>query len=438
MKFSTGGKAHEPQGMIRCNSEADSIVWMKEEKLCAFLVRMYCIKLGSKLWNSISGAFSFFAPGTCKGRHVILTEYEWMRRAIELAKQGEGWTSPNPLVGAVIVKQGQIIGEGYHARYGEYHAERNALMACTEPAEGADLYVTLEPCCHYGKQPPCVEAIVQAGIRRVFVGSDDPNPLVAGKGIRYLRERGITVETHVLKEECDRLNPVFFHYIRKKTPYVVMKYAMTMDGKIAAYTGASKWVTGEQARANVQQERHRYRGIMVGVGTVLADDPMLSCRMPGGRNPVRIICDTHLRTPLSSQVVKTAKEISTILAVCETDKSRYQPYQEAGCQILTLPDSDGHLDLNALMEKLGEERIDSVLLEGGGTLNWAALKSGIVREVHAYMAPKLFGGSEAKTPVEGQGVPDPAEAVHLKVREIRHLGEDLLIESEVQDVYGNC
>ena len=162
-----------------------------------------------------------------------MTEYEWMRRAIELAKQGEGWTSPNPLVGAVIVKQGQIIGEGYHARYGEYHAERNALMACTEPAEGADLYVTLEPCCHYGKQPPCVEAIVQAGIRRVFVGSDDPNPLVAGKGIRYLRERGITVETHVLKEECDRLNPVFFHYIRKKTPYVVMKYAMTMDGKIA-------------------------------------------------------------------------------------------------------------------------------------------------------------------------------------------------------------
>ena len=153
---------------------------------------------------------------------------------------------------------------------------------------------------------------------------------------------------------------------------------------------------------------------------------------------MRIICDTHLRTPLSSQVVKTAKEISTILAVCETDKSRYRPYQEAGCQILTLPDSDGHLDLNALMEKLGEERIDSVLLEGGGTLNWAALKSGIVREVHAYMAPKLFGGSEAKTPVEGQGVPDPAEAVHLKVREIRHLGEDLLIESEVQDVYGNC
>ena len=213
---------------------------------------------------------------------------------------------------------------------------------------------------------------------------------------------------------------------------------MTLDGKIAAYTGASKWVTGEEARAYVQQERHRYRGIMVGVGTVLADDPMLNCRMPGGRNPVRIICDTHLRTPLTSRIVRTAKEISTILAVCETDRARYQPYEEAGCRILTIPQTDGHVDLKLLMKKLGEEQIDSILLEGGGTLNWAALKSGIVREVHTYVAPKLFGGAEAKTPVEGQGVADPAEAVHLKIKEIRHLGEDLLIESEVQDVYGNC
>ena len=367
-----------------------------------------------------------------------MTDQEYMRRAIELAKRGEGWTSPNPLVGAVIVKNDRIIGEGYHARYGEYHAERNALRACLEPAEGADLYVTLEPCCHYGKQPPCVDAILEAGIRRVVVGSGDPNPLVAGKGIAILRAHGIEVTEHVLREDCDRLNRVFFHYITTKRPFVSMKYAMTLDGKIAAYTGASKWVTGEEARAYVQQERHRYRGIMVGVGTVLADDPMLNCRMPGGRNPVRIICDTHLRTPLTSRIVRTAKEISTILAVCETDRARYQPYEEAGCRILTLPQTDGHVDLKLLMKKLGEEQIDSILLEGGGTLNWAAFKSGIVREVHTYVAPKLFGGAEAKTPVEGQGVADPAEAVHLKIKEIRHLGEDLLIESEVQDVYGNC
>lgn len=369
-----------------------------------------------------------------------MTDEEYMKRAIELARQGEGFTSPNPLVGAVVVKHGKIIGEGYHARYGEAHAERNALKHCMETAKGGDLYVTLEPCCHYGKQPPCVEAIVQAGIRRVFVGSDDPNPLVAGKGIRYLRERGIVVETHVLKEECDRLNPIFFHYIQTQTPYVVMKYAMTMDGKIAAYTGASKWVTGEEARNEVQRERHRYRGIMVGVGTVLADDPMLNCRMPGGRNPVRIICDTHLRTPITAKVVATAREIPTILAVCVPDegKTRYQPYKEAGCQILEVPQKDGHVDLLACMEKLGAMQIDSILLEGGGTLNWAALESGIVREVHAYVAPKLFGGALAKTPVEGEGVSDPSEAVRLNIRKIKQLGEDLLIESEVQHVYRDC
>lgn len=366
---------------------------------------------------------------------------EYMKRAIELAKLGEGWTSPNPLVGAVVVKEGAILGEGYHKRYGGLHAERNALKNCMERAKGADLYVTLEPCCHYGKQPPCVEVIVQAGIRRVFVGSDDPNPLVAGKGIRYLKEHGIQVETHVLKEECDKLNPIFFHYIQKKTPYVVMKYAMTLDGKIAAYTGASKWVTGEAARSYVQRERHRYRGIMVGVGTVLADDPMLNCRMPGGRNPVRIICDTHLRTPITAKIVQTANEIPTILAVGAADAAdpkKTNPYEAAGCRIAEVSEKDGHVDLSALMKQLGELQIDSILLEGGGTLNWAALKCGIVQEVHAYVAPKLFGGKEAKTPVEGLGVSDPLEAIPLKIREIQKLGADLLIESEVQDVYRNC
>lgn len=367
-----------------------------------------------------------------------MTDEDYMKRAIELAKLGEGWTSPNPLVGAVVVKEGEILGEGFHERYGDLHAERNALKACKKSAKGADLYVTLEPCCHYGKQPPCVEAIAEAGIRRVFVGSDDLNPLVAGKGIRYLREHGIQVETHVLKEECDRLNPIFFHYIRKKTPYVVMKYAMTLDGKIAAHTGASKWVTGEEARSYVQRERHRYRGIMVGVGTVLADDPLLSCRLPEGRNPVRIICDTSLRTPVMARVVQTANKIPTILAVCVEDENRFQPYEKAGCKILTIPKKNGHVDLSVLMMRLGEMQIDSILLEGGGTLNWAALTSGIVQEVHAYVAPKFFGGRDAKTPVEGLGVADPSEAVPLKIKEIRTFGEDLLIEGEVQDVYRDC
>ena len=249
-----------------------------------------------------------------------MTDEQYMRRAIELAKRGMGYTSPNPMVGAVIVKDGRIIGEGWHERYGELHAERNALKHCKESPQGADMYVTLEPCCHHGKQPPCVEAVIEAGIKRVYVGSDDPNPLVAGGGIKILKEHGIEVVTQVLKDECDRLNEVFFYFIQTRRPYVAMKYAMTMDGKIATYSGLSKWITGEKAREHVQNLRHRYKAIMAGIGTVLADDPLLTCRIEGGVNPIRIICDTHLKPPPESQIVNTAKEVPTIVAVSE----RYQ------------------------------------------------------------------------------------------------------------------
>ena len=356
----------------------------------------------------------------------------YMKIALQLAEKGWGWTSPNPMVGAVIVKNGKIIGQGWHEKYGQLHAERNALAACTESPEGGTIYVTLEPCCHYGKQPPCVNAIIDAGIQRVVTGSGDPNPLVSGRGIQMLREHGIAVTEHVLQEDCDRLNEVFFHYILTKRPFVVMKYAMTMDGKIAAYTGLSKWITGEPARNHVGKQRHRYTGIMAGVGTVLADDPMLNCRIENTKNPVRIICDTHLRTPLHAQVVSTAKQIPSIFATCCRDRERQLLYEEKGCRILVLDEQNGHVDLNQLMEKLGQEGIDSILLEGGGTLNWAALQSGIVQKVQAYIAPKLFGGETAKTPIEGQGVISPAAAFHLKNSTVIRLGEDFLIESEVE------
>ncbi len=336
-----------------------------------------------------------------------MNDKEYMRLALQLAKKGCGWTSPNPMVGAVVVKEGRIIGQGWHQRYGQAHAERNALASCTEDPQGATLYVTLEPCCHYGKQPPCVDAILDAGIHRVVVGSADPNPLVAGKGIAILRAHGIDVTENVLQEECDALNKVFFHYITTKRPFVSMKYAMTMDGKIATYTGASKWITGEIARNHVQRQRHRFRGIMVGVGTILADDPLLTCRIEGGRDPVRIICDTHLRTPLQSQVVMTAKQVPTILATCCGDPEKQAAYQQAGCRVLCLEAHCGHVNLLQLMEQLGQEQIDSILLEGGGTLNWSALESGIVQQVQAYIAPKLFGGRDAKAPIEGAGVPLP-------------------------------
>ncbi|MGI6030253.1 MAG: bifunctional diaminohydroxyphosphoribosylaminopyrimidine deaminase/5-amino-6-(5-phosphoribosylamino)uracil reductase RibD [Eubacteriales bacterium] len=367
-----------------------------------------------------------------------MTDSEYMRLALDLARKGCGWVAPNPMVGAVVVQNDRIIGQGWHEKYGQPHAERNALANCTESPQGGTLHVTLEPCCHTGKQPPCTDAILQAGIRRVVVGSGDPNPLVGGKSIEILRSHGVEVTQHVLEEECTALNEVFFHYIQTRRPFVVMKYAMTLDGKIATCTGASKWITGEAARENVHWQRHRYTAIMTGSGTILADDPQLTCRIPGGRNPIRIVCDSRLRTPISAQVVATAGTTPTWIATCCADPSAWAPYEKAGCRIIPVPDKQGHLDLSALMQKLGQEGIDSILLEGGGLLNWAALESGIVQKVLAYLAPKLLGGETAKTPIEGAGIPLPSDAVLLQNCTVTRLGEDFLLESEViPHVYRN-
>lgn len=243
-----------------------------------------------------------------------MTEHSfYMERAIQLAKRGTGFTNPNPLVGAVIVKDHRIIGEGWHARYGDLHAERNALKHCTEDPAGATMYVTLEPCCHHGKQPPCTEALVESGIRRVYIGSRDFNPLVFGKGVQYLEEHGIEVIPDFLREACDKLNPIFFRYIGTKMPYTILKYAMTADGKIACAGGASKWVTGEAARAHVQQTRKRVAAVCVGINTVLADDPMLTCRCENPSQPVRVVLDTRLRIPMESRLVQTAREVPVIV-----------------------------------------------------------------------------------------------------------------------------
>ena len=362
---------------------------------------------------------------------------EYMRRALELARKGEGHTSPNPMVGCVVVKDGRIISEGYHEKYGEFHAERNALTRCTEDTTGADLYVTLEPCCHQGKTPPCTDIIIEKKIARVFVGSMDSNPLVAGKGVQILREHGIYVETGILEEECLKLNEVFYHYITTKTPFVVMKYAMTLDGKIACATGDSKWVTGEIARTQVHRMRGRYRGIMVGIGTVLADDPMLNCRVEGGVDPVRIICDSNLHIPLESQIVKTASEIETIVACsqesleAERKQEKIRKLKEAGIQLIGTEGAHG-VNLVELMKKLGEQNIDSILLEGGGTLNASALEDGIVNKVYAYIAGKLIGGMDARSPVEGMGIDRMADAITLKDMEIERLGDDFCIVGYVK------
>ena len=372
-----------------------------------------------------------------------MPEEKYMRRAIELAKKGSGHVNPNPLVGAVIVRDGEIIGEGYHECYGQLHAERNAIANAKKRGnslEGSTIYVTLEPCCHYGKTPPCTEAIIEEKIARVVVGSDDPNPLVSGKGFQMLREKGIEVIPHFLKEECDAMNHVFFHYIRTGTPYVAMKYAMTMDGKIACYTGDSKWVTGEESRAHVQTLRNHYKGIMAGIGTVLADDPMLNCRIEGGRDPIRIIADSHLRIPMDSQLVRTAGQQPLIVACLpDADEEKAAQLQEKGVEVLRIPgvttaditeEQKEVISLPVLMKELGARKIDGILLEGGGQLNESALQAGIVDRIYCYIAPKIFGGAQAKTPVEGQGLTRAADAWQFNRIGMQDFGQDILLEYE--------
>ncbi|WP_294428974.1 bifunctional diaminohydroxyphosphoribosylaminopyrimidine deaminase/5-amino-6-(5-phosphoribosylamino)uracil reductase RibD [uncultured Treponema sp.] len=370
---------------------------------------------------------------------------KFMLRAIELARFGTGRTNPNPLVGAVIVKNGEIIGEGWHHAWGELHAEREALKNCYQNGknpEGATIYVTLEPCCHFGKQPPCTHALVEAKIARVVVGSRDPNPLVHGKGNSYLREHGILVEEDFLRSECDALNPIFLYYIQKKLPYVALKFAMTLDGKIACKTGESKWISNEKSREYVHALRNCYSGILAGINTVLKDDPMLNCRLCNdsgeltGRNPVRIILDSNLKIPLESKIVKSAREIKTIAACCDSCpdfQSKRAALEKAGVEILctkSFMDEKTHkaqVDVLELMKILGEKQIDSVLVEGGGEVHYSMLNSGLVNKIYAFVAPKIFGGN-AKSPVGGEGVNLVDEAFKFHLEKSTRFDDDILLE----------
>ncbi len=354
-----------------------------------------------------------------------------MRRAIALAGNGIGFVNPNPLVGAVIVKDGHIIGEGWHERYGQAHAERNALAHCTQDPVGAEMFVTLEPCCHEGKQPPCTEAIIAAGISKVYIGSADPNPLVAGKGIAQLEHAGIEVVQGFQKEACDKLNPIFFHYITTRTPYVIMKIAMTADGKTATRAGLSRWITGEEARRNVHETRKRCAAIMIGIGTVLADDPMLTCRAENPSNPVRVICDSNLQIPTDCKLVMSAKDVPTYVACCRMDRRKVGILEKRGVHVLEIVSTDGRVNLRSLMHRLGALGIDSVLLEGGAALHEAALRAGIVQHVQVYIAPKMFGGVSAKSAVGGLGVYEVDEAYHLSRPEFSRFGDDVLLEFDV-------
>lgn len=356
---------------------------------------------------------------------------KYMKRALELAKKGIGKVNPNPMVGAVIVKNGKIISEGFHEKFGGFHAERNAILNCAEDLTGAEMYVTLEPCCHYGKTPPCTEIIIQSGIKKVVVGCTDDNPIVENKGLQILKKNNIEVITGVLEKECRKLNEIFFHYIKNKTPFVIMKYAMTADGKIATKTGHSKWITGKEAREHTHKTRNLVSGIMTGIGTIIADNPLLTCRIENGTNPIRIICDSTIKIPLDCNIVKTASDIPTIIVTGrDYNKEKRKILENKGIEIITTQTEK--TDLKTLMSILGEKGIDSVLLEGGSILNYSALKDGIVNKVHLYIAPKIFGGNSAKTPIGGLGVETADMAYPLKTENIQTIGNDIFIEYTVR------
>lgn len=357
----------------------------------------------------------------------------FMERAIELAKKGAGFVSPNPMVGAVIVKNDRIIGEGWHEKYGSNHAEVNAFLNATEDTEGAEMYVTLEPCSHYGHTPPCANAIVEHKIKKVYIGSLDTNPEVSGKGVEILKNGGIDVEVGVMEKECKAINPIFFKYIEMGLPYVVMKSAMTLDGKISAYTGDSKWVTNDKSRYIVQELRHKLKAIMVGINTIITDNPKLTCRIENGVNPIRIIVDSRLQIPLDATVLNLDNNDRCIIATTkDCDSYKKSQLENMGIEIIETPAINNRVDLKYLMKKLGEMKIDSILLEGGGTLNFAMLNEGLVDKALFFIAPKIIGGDQSKTPVEGKGIAFMDDAIKLHNIETKIIDDDILIYGDLR------
>lgn len=358
-----------------------------------------------------------------------MNDEAWMRRALDLARQGRGWVNPNPLVGAVIVRDGQVIGEGFHPRAGEGHAEVFALRAAGEKARGATAYVTLEPCNHQGRTGPCTQALIAAGIQRVVFAVEDPNPLTASQAASTLTQAGIAVEWGVLAAEARRLNEAFFKYMRTRRPFVVMKMAMSMDGKIATEAGESKWISGEVSRQYVQELRATLSAVMVGIRTVLADDPRLNARVAGARQPARVIVDPMAETPVDARLFEIDSPV--LLAVrSDAPRNRREALVRKGAELLELPVlPNEHMDLDALMLELGRRELTGVLLEGGGGLNASAIAQGVVDKLVYFVAPKLIGGMQSPTPLEGGGIARMDEARALYELSAHPSGADVRLEA---------
>ncbi len=349
-----------------------------------------------------------------------------MQRALALAERGRGYVEPNPLVGAVLVKDGGVVGEGCHQRCGGAHAEIHALEAAGGAARGATLYVTLEPCCHQGKTPPCTEALIKAGIAGLVAAMADPFPQVAGQGAAALQKAGIAIAWGVGEAEARRLNAPYLKLLATGRPYIHAKWAMTLDGKIATRTGDSRWISGAAARRRVHELRGRMDAIVVGIGTVLADDSLLTARPPGPRTAWRVVLDSQARLPLTSQLVQTARQTPVVVVTtAQVPIQRREALVAAGCEVLAVPGESQRPNLSALLEEFGRRRFTNVLVEGGAEVLGSFLDAGAIDEVHVFVAPKLVGGAAAKSPVAGQGVARLAEAFNLTHQCVEVLGQDV-------------
>ncbi|MFC3345110.1 bifunctional diaminohydroxyphosphoribosylaminopyrimidine deaminase/5-amino-6-(5-phosphoribosylamino)uracil reductase RibD [Paenibacillus abyssi] len=357
---------------------------------------------------------------------IINDEY-YMRLALELAKKAQGQTGINPIVGCVVVKAGRIIGVGAHLKRGEGHAEVHALQMAGTEAEGATVYVTLEPCSHFGKTPPCCERIIDAKVAKVVVAMVDPNPKVAGRGIARLREQGINVTVGVLEAEAMALNEAFIKYVTTGLPFITLKTASTLDGKIAAKSGDSQWVTGPKARELVHTLRHLNDGIMVGAGTALTDDPLLTTRLTvPAISPVRIVADSKLRLPLTSQLISDGTTKTIILTTEQADRAKIRALENAGAMVLACG-AGSQVDLKQAMKRIGELEIGSILLEGGGRLNGAMLEAGLIDKLVLFFAPKIIGGAAAPVSFQFEGWDRMADAVQLRNMKVDIIGDDLCV-----------
>ena len=367
-----------------------------------------------------------------KNGDFLSYDEKYMRLAMQLAGNAIGRTSPNPLVGAVIVKDNRVVGCGWHRKAGTPHAEVHALNQAGELAQGADVYVTLEPCAHYGKTPPCAKALVEAKVKNVYGGLLDVNPKVAGKGFKILEDAGIHVEYGFLQDELRKQNEVFFKWIEHKKPFIVLKAAMTLDGKIATATGQSKWITNETSRAYGYKLRDIYDGIMVGINTVIEDNPMLTARVDDGKNPIRIVVDSSLKIDINANVVQD-KSAKTIIATTDkANKDKILKLQAQDVDVIVVDkDENDKVDIEKLLDILGQQNICSILVEGGATLSGSFVAKKLVDKVYFFIAPKIIGGKEAKTPVAGTGILNLQEALALKDIQIEKLEEDVLIIGRV-------